>query len=433
MNSNLKALDVNENNNISITPKLRFPDFRGAEEWKAIPLNHLAVRGKKKNRDEKIIRVLTNSAEHGVLDQRDYFDKDIATQGKLNGYSIVELGDYVYNPRISTTAPVGPISKNNVATGVMSPLYTVFRFKDGDNDFYAQYFRTTGWHAYMRQASSTGARHDRMAISSEDFMAMPMPVTSAAEQRKIADCLNSVDELIVAQARKLAAIKDHRKGLMQELFPGDGETRPHIRFPEFKNAQDWEVGPISQFAQINPRREPMADESEVTFVPMNAVSEDGVLAIRQLRKYGAVKKGFTAFRDADIILAKITPCFENGKAALVRALENGVGFGSTEFHVIRAQKSCLPEFLFAQIYSDKFRKVGKVSMIGTGGHQRVPALFVEDYKVSIPGLPEQQRIVDCLSSLDDLIAGQTQKLGSLKAHKKALVQQLFPFPKTVEA
>ncbi|MBU2818966.1 restriction endonuclease subunit S, partial [Acidithiobacillus ferrooxidans] len=198
-------------------PKLRFPAFRGADGWKLAPLSQLATRTKQKNRDEKITRVLTNSAEFGVMDQRDFFDKEIATQGNLESYFVVELGSYVYNPRISATAPVGPISKNKVGTGVMSPLYTVFKFKDGGNDFYEHYFKTTGWHTYMRQASSTGARHDRMAISSDDFMAMPLPVPTPKEQQKIAECLSSVDALMAAQARKVDALKTHKKGLMQQL------------------------------------------------------------------------------------------------------------------------------------------------------------------------------------------------------------------------
>ena len=111
-----------------LVPKLRFPEFRWTGEWRLAPLNQLAKRTKKKNRDETITRVLTNSAEFGVMDQRDFFDKDIATQGNLESYYVVELESYVYNPRISSTAPVGPISKNKVGTGVMSPLYTVFKW-----------------------------------------------------------------------------------------------------------------------------------------------------------------------------------------------------------------------------------------------------------------------------------------------------------------
>lgn len=206
-------------------PRLRFPEFQDAENWEEKALGELADRCTRKNSQGKFNRVLTNSAEFGVIDQRDFFDKDIASQDKLAGYFIVEKGDYVYNPRISTAAPVGPISRNNVGTGVMSPLYTVFRFKDCRNDFYAFYFKTTGWHRYMRQASSTGARHDRMAITNGDFLAMPLPVTDSNEQQKIADCLTSLDGLISVQAEKVAALIKYKKGLMQRVFPAPHEVR----------------------------------------------------------------------------------------------------------------------------------------------------------------------------------------------------------------
>ncbi|UGA36149.1 hypothetical protein JOS77_16785 [Chromobacterium haemolyticum] len=139
-----------------LVPKLRFPEFLDNKPWDFQPLGKLAKRSTRKNTDSKITRVLTNSAEFGVLDQRDFFEKDIASQGGLEGYYIVEEGSYVYNPRISTTAPVGPISKNRIGLGVMSPLYTVFRFYNTQDDFYAYYFKSTHWHPYMRQVSSTG-------------------------------------------------------------------------------------------------------------------------------------------------------------------------------------------------------------------------------------------------------------------------------------
>lgn len=209
-------------------PRLRFPEFRDAEEWEETPLNQLAKRCKQKNSLYELNRVLTNSAEFGVLDQRDFFDKDIANKSNLDGYYIVKKGDYVYNPRISKTAPVGPISKNNVGDGVMSPLYTVFRFNNYDNSFYAHYFSSTRWHHYMRQASSTGARHDRMAITNDDFMALPLPITSPEEQQKIADCLSSIDELISAHSQKLDTLKTHKQGLMQQLFPAMDDANAEV-------------------------------------------------------------------------------------------------------------------------------------------------------------------------------------------------------------
>ena len=234
----------------ALVPALRFPEFRDAGEWCYIPLHKLAKRCLQKNHKDEMKRVLTNSAEYGVVDQRDFFDKDIANQSNLWNYFIVEKGDYVYNPRISTSAPVGPISKNNIATGVMSPLYTVFRFNSSDNDFFAYFFKSNGWHHYMRQISNSGARHDRMAITNDDFMAMPLPVTSTEEQQKIADCLSSVDELITLQARKIDALKSHKKGLMQQLFPAEGETLPKLRFPEFRDAGEWEEKKLGELCEM---------------------------------------------------------------------------------------------------------------------------------------------------------------------------------------
>ncbi len=206
-------------------PRPRFPEFRDDRPWSFQSLGKLAKYSTRKNAGGDITRVLTNSAEFGVIDQRDFFDKDIANQGNLEGYYIVEEGDYVYNPRISTVAPVGPVSKNKIGLGVMSPLYTVFRFNNQQDDFYAHYFKSTHWHHYMRQASSTGARHDRMSITNNDFMGMPLPVSTPEEQQKIADCLSSLDDLITAQARKVELLKTHKKGLMQQLFPALDEVR----------------------------------------------------------------------------------------------------------------------------------------------------------------------------------------------------------------
>ena len=198
-------------------PKLRFAEFVDEPPWECPPLKKLAKRITQRNTRGADLGVLTNSAEHGVVDQREYFDRDIVTN--TDNYYIVESGDYVYNPRSSSTAPVGPISKNHIGTGVMSPLYTVFRFQSDANDFFAHYFRSSHWHGYLRRVSNSGVRHDRMAITNDDLMQMPIPTPTPHEQQKIADCLGSLDYLIAAEGRKLEALRQHKKGLMQQLFP----------------------------------------------------------------------------------------------------------------------------------------------------------------------------------------------------------------------
>lgn len=426
MSSKSKATATTEDGKPALVPRLRFPEFRDTAEWDATPGDELFEQINNRQAPAGL-PILAITQEHGAI-PRDLIDYHVSVTDKsVESYKEVRPGDFI----ISLRSFQGGIEYSNYH-GICSPAYVILRKRTELTDlFFKQHFKS---HSFIQQLTKNleGLRDGKM-VSYKQFSELLLLNPPPPEQQKIAECLSSVDELIAAQARELDTLKTHKKGLMQQLFPREGETQPRLRFPEFQDSQEWRAGPISQFAQVNPRREVRPDEVEVSFVPMNAVSENGFLAVQQTRKYGSVKKGFTAFRDCDVILAKITPCFENGKAALVRALKNGVGFGSTEFHVIRAQKSCLPEFVFAQLYSDQFRSLGKASMTGTGGHQRVPASFVENYVICVPGLPEQQRIADCLTSLDDLIAAQTKKLDALKAHKKGLMQLLFPSPEEVEA
>ena len=417
-----------------LVPKLRFPEFRGAEPWRPIELGEASTPVTERVGERKLIPV-SISAGIGFVPQAEKFGRDISgNQYQL--YTLVKDGDFVYNKGNSLKFPEGCVYILQGWGQVAAPnVFICFRLKDGySNGFFQNCFEANLHGKQLKRHITSGARSNGLLnISKDAFFGVEIPTPTLQEQQKIADCLSSLDELIAAQARKVDALKTHKKGLMQQLFPREGEAQPRLRFPEFREAGEWEVGLLGQFAQVNPRRETRADDVNVTFVPMSAVSEDGHLVSPQIREYGSVKKGFTAFRNKDVIVAKITPCFENGKAALVTGLMDGIGFGSTEFHVVRASNACLPEFLFAQIYSDQFRRLGKSSMTGSGGQQRVPTAFVENYLVSIPSLAEQQRIADCLTSLDSLITAATQELETLKTHKKGLMQQLFPSAEAVAA
>lgn len=199
------------------TPALRFPGFIG--DWQEKPLCSLAAKVNQKNKDFAVTRVLTNSATEGVVDQNAYFERDIAVKDNTNNYYIVDKDDFVYNPRISSTAPVGPISINKVGKGIMSPLYTVFKFQQGHIAFFEQYFQTEIWHPYLKSIANFGARFDRMNITTDGFFNMPLFVPSIEEQQKIAECLETLDNLISAESKKLESLKAHKKGLMQQLFP----------------------------------------------------------------------------------------------------------------------------------------------------------------------------------------------------------------------
>ena len=171
--------------------------------WEQRKLSDIADKVTEKNGGLQYIETFTNSAEYGIISQRDYFDHDIAKIGSLDGYYIVRNEDFVYNPRISTSAPVGPISRNKLGrTGVMSPLYTVFRLHDVDTTYLEHLFKSKYWHSFMNFNGDSGARSDRFSIKDSVFFEMPIPIPHVEEQRKIGECLTHIDKLITLHQRK---------------------------------------------------------------------------------------------------------------------------------------------------------------------------------------------------------------------------------------
>ena len=204
-----------------LTGKKRLPGFDG--KWKFVELGKIAKKEKAKNRSFIYSLVLSNSAQHGVIPQTDQFDKEIASEDRIDGYYIVHDGFFVYNPRISATAPCGPINRNETGTtGVMSPLYTVFSIESKmmNTDFLKQYFSSSCWYKHMKSVANYGARHDRMSVSDDDFFLMPIPVPTQEEQTAIADVLMVADKEIDLLHRELEQEKQKKKSLMQLLLTG---------------------------------------------------------------------------------------------------------------------------------------------------------------------------------------------------------------------
>ncbi|RRN49226.1 restriction endonuclease subunit S [Streptococcus suis] len=182
-------------------PELRFPEFTDA--WKQRKLGEVAEKISQKNLDRQYVETFTNSAEFGIISQRDFFEKNISSLDNISGYYIVSPDDFVYNPRISNLAPVGPIKRNKLGrVGVMSPLYTIFRFSDIHLDFVEKYFDTTIWHRYMELNGDSGARSDRFAIKDSVFKGLPIPLPTLPEQEAIGSFFSDLDQLITLHQRK---------------------------------------------------------------------------------------------------------------------------------------------------------------------------------------------------------------------------------------
>ena len=185
----------------SDAPAIRFKGFSDA--WEQRKLSEITDKVTEKNAGLQYVETFTNSAEFGIISQRDFFDHDIAKLGSLDGYYIVKNEDFVYNPRISTSAPVGPINRNKLGrTGVMSPLYTVFRPHDIDTTYLEYFFKCGYCHSYMNFNGDSGARSDRFSIRDNVFFQMPIPIPDIDEQRKIGELLTCLDNLITLHQRK---------------------------------------------------------------------------------------------------------------------------------------------------------------------------------------------------------------------------------------
>ena len=198
-------------------PEIRFYGF--TYDWEQRKLKEIADKVSEKNKNNEFSEPFTNSAEQGIISQKDYFDREIVNNENLDSYYIVRNDDFIYNPRISVMAPVGPINRNRLGrNGVMSPLYTVFRTHDKDNLYLEFYFKTTKWHRFMKLNGDSGARFDRFTISSTQFMEMPIPYPMLDEQRKIGEYFDSLDNLITLHQRKCDELKKMKKYMLQNMF-----------------------------------------------------------------------------------------------------------------------------------------------------------------------------------------------------------------------
>ena len=404
-------------------PTLRFPEFQNDGEWKRCKLSDVAVRKGKKNTKGIELPVYTNSATSGVISQEDYFDREIVTKENLVNYGIIEPNDFVYNPRVSVTAPVGPISRNKLSRGIMSPLYLIFGFNGGDINFFEHYFKGNSWHNYLRAKANYGARFDRINIGTKEFMDMPIPYPSLAEQKKIADCLSSLDKYIDATKRKLELLKEHKKGLMQRLFPAKGKTTPELRFPEFQNDGEWQIVSLGEITSVGKRRNksnrslPIYSINNAEgFVPQSQqfAGMDSEARGYDISAYKIIGKHTFAYNPARINVGSIGYSGEL-KDILISSL----------YVCFKTMDNVDDDFLMCFFNSYIFNQAVESNV--EGGIRSY--LFYENFsriKIAIPSLYEQKRIASCITSIEDMIKQTNKQICLLETHKNGLLQQLFP-------
>jgi len=191
-----------------------------SKAWGCVRLGNIFKKVSRRNTDGKIKNVITNSAEYGLIPQREFFDKDIAVEGNTSNYYVIETGDFVYNPRKSNTAPYGPFNRYTLGdSGIISPLYTCLVLQtDVDPSYLAWYFKSDVWHRYIYDNGSQGVRHDRVSMTDDLLMGIPIAVPPSDKQKQITQMLDTIEARLLAAQSEYALLEKVQKGFMKQLF-----------------------------------------------------------------------------------------------------------------------------------------------------------------------------------------------------------------------
>ena len=364
--------------------------------WKVVRLGEIAKKSILKNRNSLIKLVLSNSAINGLVAQNEYFDKDIANKENIQDYYVVDIGDFVYNPRISQNAPTGPINRNMLSKGIVSPLYTVFSVQDETlAKFLAYFFKTIIWQNEIKSVANYGARHDRINITDNAFFSLKILLPPLDEQEKIAEILSTWDEAINLTINLIENKKQFKKALMQNLLTAK------IRFPEFQD--EWLIVKLEEVSEIYQPQ--TISQSELTDSGFDVYGANGIIG-----KYSRYNHEF----EQVVITCRGNTCgavnFTKPKSwitgnAMVINLDNST--------------KAIKTFIYYLLSNTNFQY-----LISGSGQPQITS-NIRYHKIKLPNLDEQQKIAEVLTACDDEINLLNLKLENLKKQKQGLMQKLL--------
>ena len=427
-----------------LVPKLRFPEFREAEGWKGVPLSELVSAldagvsvnsGDRPATGNEIGSLKTSAVTNGVFEPQE--NKVVFDEVERGRVKEPVQGGTIIISRMNTPALVGA---NAYVETSLENIYLPDRLWAAKSKlgtsmrFVASILGSDKGRAALSKLAK-GSSGSMKNITKPDVLAFLIEAPSPAEQRKIADCLSSLDELIAAQARKVDALKTHKKGLMQKLFPIEGETQPRLRFPEFRNAGGWKKDALKGLCiriMDGTHFSPKSKKGLRPYLTSKNIKE-GRIDLSNLSYISEAEHAEIYSKcpvlTGDVLLTKDGA--NTGNCAI-----NNLDFEFSllsSVAVLRSNPSKLHQnFLYQSILSDSIQSLITESMAGQA-ITRITLAKIGGFEIFVTSLVEQQRIADCLTSLDDVITAATQELETLKTHKKGLMQQLFPSAETVES
>lgn len=408
------------------TPRLRFPEFR-ENLWNRPSGDKLFDQIINRNAGSGM-PILAITQEHGAI-PRQLIDYHVSVTDKsLESYKLVEQGDFI----ISLRSFQGGIEFSNYR-GICSPAYVILRRKTLGSDQYFKHLFKSERFIHQLTRNIEGLRDGKM-ISYKQFSEQLIPTPSPAEQQKIADCLMSLDEVISAQGRKVEALKAQKRGLMQQLFPREGETRPRLRFPEFRGAPEWESTNLGRLADFQSGSTPSKANPDFWNggIPWVSAKDMKMLLLDDTEDHisaAAVESG------AKLVPAHTLLMLTRGMTLLkdvpICILRRDMSFNQ-DVKALRSKGGAKGQFLAFLLLASKPRLLAMVDIAGHGTG-KLDTDELKALELTLPRADEQQRIADCLSSLDTQVTAESNQLAALKIHKQGLMQQLFPAPEGMSA
>lgn len=407
-----------------LVPRRRFPEFQSDPGWQEYAGSDLfeQVNNRDANAD---LPVLAITQEHGAI-PRDLIDYHVSvSEQSLSGYKVVSEGDFI----ISLRSFQGGIEYSQYH-GICSPAYVILRRRSkGGESYFRHYFKTEGFIRLLTK-NLEGLRDGKM-ISYKQFSELRLPVPSRAEQIKISDCLSSLDKLIAAQTRKVEVLEAHKNGLMQQLFPREGETQPHLRFPEFRSAQEWRNTVLAEIAEIRSGSTPLRANGEYFTggtIPWVKTTDLNNSFIETTEEYITPLAKARINPVGSVLVAMYGGFKQIGRTG---CLNIPAATNQAISVLVLNRKIAFPEYVLAWLNA----KVVSWRSVASSSRKdpNITGADVAKFPISLPSLPEQKKISGHFVALEQVIAAALLELDTLKTHKNALMQQLFPSAEALEA
>ena len=388
-------------------PKLRFPGF--TEDWEQRKLSQITTRVTRKNGEQSDLP-LTISAQDGLVDQRKYFNRQVASRDMSN-YYLIKKGEFAYNKSYSEGYPFGAVKRlDYYDIGALSTLYILFEITDKNisSDFIVSYYMTHLWYKEISKRAAEGARnHGLLNISTEDFFDSELNIpNNIEEQVKIGNFIKQFDKFITLHQRKLEHLNLKKKALLQKLFPKNGERYPELRFPGFTDA--WEQRKLSEVTTC----------FDNLRVPVTA--SDRVPG--KIPYYGA--NGIQDYVSGHTHSGEFVLIAEDGANDLNDypiQYVNGAIWVNNHAHVVAGYK----EKLENKFLSYSLKTVKMTTFIVGGGRSKLNLKALLEIPISMPNYDEQCVIGKFIETIDKNITLHQRKLEHLQLQKKALLQQMF--------